>query len=53
MTDFIESGKRTIQMETDAVRELSSRIGFVNSYASYIIEARRMQPRGKRFFEVW
>ena len=27
MTDFIESGKRTIQMETDAVRELSSRIG--------------------------
>ena len=27
MTDFIQSGQRTIQMETDAVRELSSRIG--------------------------
>ena len=27
MTDFIQSGQRTIQMETDAVKELSSRIG--------------------------
>jgi len=27
MTDLIESGQRTIQMETDAVKELSSRIG--------------------------
>ena len=27
MTDLIQSGQRTIQMETDAVKELSSRIG--------------------------
>jgi len=27
MTDFIESGQRTIEMETDAVKKLSSRIG--------------------------
>ena len=27
MRDFIQSGQRTIQMETDAVKELSSRIG--------------------------
>jgi arabinose-5-phosphate isomerase len=27
MTDLIQSGQRTIKMETDAVRELSSRIG--------------------------
>ena len=27
MTDFIQSGQRTIRMETDAVKELSSRIG--------------------------
>ncbi len=27
MTDFSQSGQRTIQMETDAVKELSSRIG--------------------------